>query len=677
MEKDDEKSKDQLLQEIKELRNQNSNLQKHLTESHSNDNQASTLISDDIIDFIPDILGIQDTNHNIIKYNKAGYSFFNLKPEEVAGKKCYEMIGRNKPCEICATSKVYKSKKPEHVVKYIEEMDIWFDVRAYPIFDSNGNLTNVMEHLRDITQEKKLENKIKDQRNDLEKIVYERTKQLEFERDRAQKYLDISGAIIIVLDNNQRIELINNKGCEVLGYDKSELIGKNMYENFVPREYMKQVNNVSNNLIQGYEDNNNFINPIIGKNGEERIISWYNSVLKDDEGSIIGTLSSGIDVTEIINLKNSLQESKKQYKQLFEESPVGLLKCKSNGKIVDVNKRILEILNSSSKEETLKFNLLESPYIKNSGFDEELRKTFSNNRVVKNERKYLSFWGRKGWIYYKIVPLGDEEGNVNEAIIALDDITQRKETETQLLKYYDNLQKANRELKSLSDMKNRFISNVSHELRTPITNIKGYSNLLSNKKLGELNDKQSKAVSVISQSCERLRWLIDTLIHINTLEPDNGIQHTQKISLSSLLNDVVSENSVYFFDKGINLTTNIDSNLPLVDANPEYLEQVFVHILDNACKFTPSGGKVDVHTFDDGNFHIIVSDNGIGIDEESTNNIFDLFYQKDDSSKRRYSGTGAGMYFCKKIIEKHHGNIWVESKIKEGTDVHIILPKIS
>ena len=101
-------------------------------------------LSFEITDFIPDVLGIQDTNHNIIKYNKAGYNFLNITPEEAIGKKCYELIGRNKPCENCATSKVYESKKPEKVIKYFEDMDIWLDVRSYPIFDNHGNLRYVI-----------------------------------------------------------------------------------------------------------------------------------------------------------------------------------------------------------------------------------------------------------------------------------------------------------------------------------------------------------------------------------------------------------------------------------------------------------------------------------------------------------------------------------------------------
>ena len=106
-----------------------------------------------LFDAIPDVIGIQDRNYGIIRYNAAGYKFLNMTHKEIEGKKCYELIGRNTPCDICATTECYKTKKPTRVEKYVEEMDVWLDVRAYPILDENGKIVNVIEHLRDITDD--------------------------------------------------------------------------------------------------------------------------------------------------------------------------------------------------------------------------------------------------------------------------------------------------------------------------------------------------------------------------------------------------------------------------------------------------------------------------------------------------------------------------------------------
>jgi PAS domain S-box-containing protein len=115
-----------------------------------------------VLDAIPDVLGVQDLKHRIIRYNRAGYAFLGMKPSDVHGKRCFELIGNNVPCHICATSEVYNSKKPAQVEKYVPEIDKWLDVRAYPILDEDGNLFRIIEHLRDISREKKAEINLKE-----------------------------------------------------------------------------------------------------------------------------------------------------------------------------------------------------------------------------------------------------------------------------------------------------------------------------------------------------------------------------------------------------------------------------------------------------------------------------------------------------------------------------------
>ncbi|MEE4362864.1 MAG: ATP-binding protein [Desulfotignum sp.] len=110
-----------------------------------------------VLDSIPDVIGVQDKNHRIIRYNTAGYAFLGRTPENAIGRKCFELIGRVSPCRTCATAEVYKTKKPAQVQKYVTDMDKWLDVRAYPILDENNQIAQVIEHLRDISREKQAE----------------------------------------------------------------------------------------------------------------------------------------------------------------------------------------------------------------------------------------------------------------------------------------------------------------------------------------------------------------------------------------------------------------------------------------------------------------------------------------------------------------------------------------
>jgi len=119
--------------------------------------ERTTSLLEATFDAIPDILGVQDHQHRMIRYNEAGYKLLGKKPEEIIGKRCFELIGRDRECDLCATSVCYKTKKPASVLRYEEAFGAWLDVRSYPILDEDGNIVRVIEHLRDVTSEKTAE----------------------------------------------------------------------------------------------------------------------------------------------------------------------------------------------------------------------------------------------------------------------------------------------------------------------------------------------------------------------------------------------------------------------------------------------------------------------------------------------------------------------------------------
>jgi len=119
------------------------------------------------------------------------------------------------------------------------------------------------------------------------------------ERDRAQHYLDVAKTVLVVISADQRVSLINKKGCDILGYDESEIIGKNWFDTFVPARMRADVKAAFNKLmIRELPPVENFENPVVSREGEERLIAWHNAVLENDDGEIIATLSSGEDITE-------------------------------------------------------------------------------------------------------------------------------------------------------------------------------------------------------------------------------------------------------------------------------------------------------------------------------------------------------------------------------------------
>ena len=172
----------------------------------------------------------------------------------------------------------------------------WIDIlsRANAIFDENGKAVRIIGTHVDITEKKKAEKEIKKQ------------------KERAERYLNLAGVIFVAVNQIGEVTLINQKGCETLGYKHSEIIGKNWFENFIPEWLRDDLIPVSKQLLNGdIKPVEYFENPILAKSGEEKLIAWHNTILKDEAGDIIGHLSAGEDITKKRQMEEQLQQAQK------------------------------------------------------------------------------------------------------------------------------------------------------------------------------------------------------------------------------------------------------------------------------------------------------------------------------------------------------------------------------
>lgn len=165
------------------------------------------------------------------------------------------------------------------------------------------------------------------------------------ERDRAQDYLDISGCMIVSLDNDGKVKLANRKCCDVLGYEESELVGKNWIELLIPSEDKDSISSVFRNVVKGNIDEVKVLeNSVLTKDGSRRIIRWNNSYLKDMDGNITGTLSSGSDVTEERQITMKLRSSEEKFRTLFENAADAILIFDTDCNVIDANPVACEML---------------------------------------------------------------------------------------------------------------------------------------------------------------------------------------------------------------------------------------------------------------------------------------------------------------------------------------------
>ena len=269
-----------------------------------------------------------------------------------------------------------------------------------------------------------------------------------------------------------------------------------------------------------------------------------------------------------------------------------------------------------------------------------------------------------------------------------------RESYRQLEEKTARLQEAFDRLKELDKLKSNFLATVSHELRTPLTSIIGYSEMLSEGLAGELRSEQLEFVKTIHDKGEQLLSLIMGLLDLSKLESGTMRMQVRGLRIEPVLDEVVSTLTPTARKKGVNLQLDVGADLCELKGDPERLRQVFLNLVENAIKFTPSAGFVTlgarmVEDAGDGDddeglsllaptramLEVRVSDTGIGIPAREKPKVFDAFYQVDGSSTREYGGTGLGLSIVKRLVEAHSGSIRIEDNAPRGTVFVVSIPQ--
>ncbi|MBX3037530.1 MAG: hypothetical protein KF758_11530 [Anaerolineales bacterium] len=226
-----------------------------------------------------------------------------------------------------------------------------------------------------------------------------------------------------------------------------------------------------------------------------------------------------------------------------------------------------------------------------------------------------------------------------------------------------DLNEALQRLSELNQMKANFVSNISHELRTPLTHIKGYVELLISESLGKITEEQKHALAVSQKSTSKLEDMIEDLIMFSLASRGELSMKLDSVDIRRLVSLAIKSATNKAEDRGVKLQTQFADSVPLVQADPEKIGWVVNQLLDNAIKFTQSGGSVIVSLKEEGANLVIISvaDTGIGIPQNRMQEIFEPFHQLDGSSTRHYGGTGLGLALVRQIIEAHGSLLDVKS----------------
>jgi len=519
-----------------------------------------------------------------------------------------------------------------------------------PMTDASGRVTSVSTIARDITSRKTAETSLRD------------------ERDRAQQYLDTAEVILLKLDVEGRILLVNRYACTVLGWTADELLGRDWIETCLPSRIRNSFRNTFNNLVGG--DLSVVENPVLTRSGDERLIEWRNTVLQDDAGQVVGTFSSGTDITERNQAVEALRTSEERMRFALEAASVGIWDmdyttgvhrwseilesqyCMRPGTFGGTFEAFIERVHPDDRESML---ATVRKAIKSGGDFSTLHRTMCPDGTV----RWLSGAGR--------VLLGEHGEPVRAVGISLN-VTERHTLEAQ----YQQAQKM--------EAIGRLAGGVAHDFNNLLTVILGFCELL----LAGLtpDDPRQADVTEIQKAGARAAGLTRQLLAFSrkeiiqpTLLDLNAIVADIRVMLARLIGEDVT------------IVLRLGAALSPVKADRGQIEQIVLNLAVNARDAMPRGGTLTIETANleldehyaqahpevkPGPYIVLtVTDTGTGMTPEVQARLFEPFFTTKELGK----GTGLGLATVYGIATRSGGSVTVDSAAGRGTSFMVYLPR--
>ena len=252
----------------------------------------------------------------------------------------------------------------------------------------------------------------------------------------------------------------------------------------------------------------------------------------------------------------------------------------------------------------------------------------------------------------------------DQAVIAIENV-----------RLFNEIQEKSRQLETANKHKSEFLANMSHELRTPLNAIIGFSEVLSDRMFGELNEKQADYLKDIHSSGQHLLSLINDILDLSKIEAGRMELELSQFDLATALQNALTLVRERAMRHGITLGLEVGDGVGQVRADERKVKQIVLNLLSNAVKFTPDGGKVDVHArMDTDKVEVSVTDTGIGIAKEDLEMVFEEFRQAGRDYTKKAEGTGLGLALTKRFVELHGGSISLASEPGKGSTFTFTLP---
>jgi PAS domain S-box-containing protein len=460
-----------------------------------------------------------------------------------------------------------------------------------------------------------------------------------------------SAVQILIEPVNGDIIKVNESACLFYGYSMDELKTLNISEiSLTPHNRIKE------NIRLAYTgEKNNFIVKHRLSTGELRHMDIYTCVINYYGEELLYLILH--DITDRINAEDNLKQSEGRYRNLLESISDRIYVIDHDLRIMVVNEAVCKFLNKSREE--LIGNRMDDvfPTISTYPVYEAIKRVLERGEPIVIEDCVKDSSQECNWYNVSIYPVPDG------VLCITSDITLQKRSEMSLKLMNERLKKSNEELE-------QFAYIASHDLQEPIRMISNFSELLKQDFYDELSEEGRDYIDVISEGSERMAEIVSDLLDYSRIERRK--KPFQDVDLNVVLKEAMSNIDLLIKNKEARITYD---ELPCVYADKVQLALVFQNLISNAIKFVKDKMPiVQISAYDKEDQHVIsIKDNGIGISKEYHDKIFEIF--KRLHSKDEYPGTGIGLSSCKKILERHRGDIWLESEPGKGSTFYFSIPK--
>jgi PAS domain S-box-containing protein len=513
----------------------------------------------------------------------------------------------------------------------------WVDTTIVPFLNEEGKPYQYIAIRADITERKRVE-------ENLEKSLKEITD---------YKYALDESSIIAITDQKGIIQHANDNFCKISKYSRGELIGQDhriINSGHHPKEFIR---NIWATIAKGKIWRGELKNK-----AKDGTIYWVDTTIVpflNQDGKPYQYVAIRSDITE----RKKLEEQHALFADIVNSSDDAIFSKNLDGVITSWNHGAEKVFGYTAEEIIGKHISILVPLHHRHEEKEIMEKIYRGFTVEQFETSRIRKDGKVIDVTLTVSPMKDSFGNIIGASKVSRDMSEKKANERNRLK---------------SD----FLANMSHELRTPMNAILGFSELLIDKKVGELSDKQLEYLNDIHNSGSHLLQLINNVLDLSKIESGKTQLTIESFHIAEVIEEVINVLKPLADKKQILITLQLSKVVDEISVDKNKFRQILYNLVSNAIKFNHTAGSIVLVTVPVGeaSFLMQVTDNGIGISKENQGKLFTPFMQLDSGTTRKHEGSGLGLALTKSIVELQDGTINVESEITKGTTFSVTMPLI-